>query len=327
MPLSRAELQSLSLELGQYSLGLGDVLGTGPNSSTFAVKGDKKRVVKVMRSGGRAEAHKLRELEDLAPALLAEHKVGLLDVLVLERVVPGDAARENYEFQNRTTRQLRHMLAANEDHGDAQKRAVVDDLAQLTLVQRTELLSLFTRLTARGYVHFDPHLGNLGWTRSGRPLLVDVASCHPRLDMTAQDERWALGLQLALLLENTPPLDLDKTDFFQELVSIVQNQRSRRLNQKRFHLADLNLEASFGLNTASHAINWGVREAAKKAGLANPNLDIYAATLLLCTYLPLGRVARAQLPAPLLVEQIQRHEAVWLTQKVAELQLLSKQDP
>ena len=273
MSLSEREIESVGAELEPLGIRIGALLGTGSNSATYALKGKDDNVVKVVRTA--LDARVLEDLDGLVPAVHWRQPVGLLSVYVMDRVTPGDSPSLDLRVYNGTD--------------------CVDQLEHLDGFQADAVHKLFQDLAAKGYVHMDPHLGNLGWTAAKRPIVMDFASCTKR-DLSAQDQRWATAFQLGLFLERTPPAKLSRNALFQQFCLYVFGKRM-------FAKAKRNLR------------EWAIAEASKHAPEDSPNFDLYVGCFLLAAYLPQGCVDRNKGSGPELVADIQQHKALWLNDR------------
>lgn len=187
------------------------------------------------------------------PRSQTQAKLGLLDVSLVERLVPGDESG----------------LELRTEEGDR--------LDRLTPLQTESLLSLFFALPRdHGRAHFDAHLGNLGFTADDRVVFMDLGACVAREKMTDQDCLWCTAMQLGLLLENMLDPRMVQTDLFQEFAHIVIDNRRRPHQGSVRTLADL---------PKPRGNDWAQRMAVARAGARNPHLDIYQAVFLLSSYL------------------------------------------
>jgi hypothetical protein len=260
--LASEEIASICSAAHSLGYRLGHQLGHGPQSTTFHLRGTKQdKVLKVLRdstSGGASQGFARYDgLKSLAPKVYARHNLGVMDLTVLERVRP-----------------LKEGQRLNE-------------------LEQEQLLSLFYRLPAvGGHVHLDPQYGHLAFNQDGEGVVLDVASCVPRKNMSSQDALWASALQMGLFLDarqRQEGLDLENQDMFQEFASIVLDNRKRphkKLHKSLSQLPSPSAEqlapaSSFGSKTALRA--WAVARASEKAGVNNPNADLYAGNFLLST--------------------------------------------
>ncbi|RPH75856.1 hypothetical protein EHM76_00665 [bacterium] len=173
----------------------------------------------------------------------------------------------------------------------AQTGMVHDDFTKLSPLQQLDLIGMFSNLVENGYVHKDPHLGNLAWTESGQPVVMDFAhcsKCNGKHAMTTKDKSWALALQLGLLMESANPQKLAKTELFQRFAGIVTQQQ-----KFDFTLDDLPRPP-----VVKKLSTWAVTQANSLAGKTNPHKNLYEATLLLASYLPLTSSKRLTHPGP-----------------------------
>lgn len=151
------ELEMESVQLALEPLELGRCLGSGRNTATFLLKDCEDRVVKVFRRfAARDTARGLLSEFEFAARVFARKSVGLLDVLLVERVTP-----------------LAERLARK----------------PLSELEEERLMDMFVRLPSEcGVVNFRADdLHTLGWTRGG-PVILDPASCI-KTDVRTEEEK------------------------------------------------------------------------------------------------------------------------------------------
>jgi hypothetical protein len=169
--LDAYERQSVALAL--LPLVLGEQLGQGQNTATFALANDRKKVVKVFRKFALRDVDYEQQLsrDGLAPKIYASKSVGLLDALLVERVVP------------------------------------LTDLSDLSKMDTEQVLSLCFRLPREfGLVNWNfDQVKSLAKKREGIDpsiCMLDTGRCHEFSTLsrvlTEEEKLWAAALHCGL---------------------------------------------------------------------------------------------------------------------------------
>jgi hypothetical protein len=209
--LDDLELQSVQLAL--EPLVLGRLLGSGQNTATFELKSVDDMVVKVFRRHAARHLARSQAAGGFAPRVLGHKAVGLLDVLLVERVKP-------FKLSSVGGGTCLHESGLHQ--GGLHEEQCLDMLVRLP--------------KDFGLVHFgadDPRTLGLG---ERGPVLLDSAACL-RLEMSEQEQTEAGALHCGLVCkgQGLGP----ESPLFQHFASVAVTGKPRPHAGLRFSRADL----------------------------------------------------------------------------------------
>jgi hypothetical protein len=191
------DLERASVALALEPLVLGDDLGHGQNTSTFSLANDRSKVVKVFRRFALRDVayQKKLALDGLAPKIFSSKTIGLLDALLVERVVPLDLSEKLSQLETEQLLSLCFRLPSN--HG----------IVNWNLDK--------TKSLAKTRNQVDPNI-----------CMLDTGLCHEfaslRNRLSPEEQAWAGALHAGLCCLQMPNnADLDKNPVFKTFASMM----------------------------------------------------------------------------------------------------------